>query len=104
MHQLPDDLKRQGPREISRVLQPGDRLLVVDFRRSVHGGSWSSDIHDQPAFCMKAGFSQIETGETGFRGLGFALGKISGAGAEQKREFQPLHVTHRQSPHHNVNL
>jgi ubiquinone/menaquinone biosynthesis C-methylase UbiE len=82
MHHLPDDLKRQGLREIARVLNPGGRLLVLDFRRSVHGGSWNSDIQDQPALMKEAGFSQIETGETRFRGLGFVLGRINSAGEE----------------------
>lgn len=77
MHQLPDDLKRQGLAEIARVLKPGGRLLVLDFRRSVHGGPWNSDIQDMPPLMQAAGFSLLETGETGFRGLGFALGRTA---------------------------
>jgi ubiquinone/menaquinone biosynthesis C-methylase UbiE len=83
MHQLPDDLKVQGLTEIARVLKPGGRLLVLDFRRSVHGGPWNSDIQDLPALMQETGFSQIETGEAGFRGLGFALGRTSRAGGKQ---------------------
>jgi ubiquinone/menaquinone biosynthesis C-methylase UbiE len=82
-HQLPDDLKRQGLAEIARVLKPGGRLLVLDFRRSVHGGPWNSDIQDLPALMQETGFSQLETGETGFRGLGFALVRTSRAGGKQ---------------------
>ena len=83
MHQLPDDLKLQGLTEIARVLKPGGRLLVLDFRRSVHGGPWNSDIQDLPARMQETGFSQLETGETAFRGLGFALGRTSRAGGKQ---------------------
>jgi ubiquinone/menaquinone biosynthesis C-methylase UbiE len=92
MHHLPDDLKRQGLVEIARVLKPGGRLLVVDVRRPEEHhdrpaqlvGQWNSGIQDQPALMKEAGFSQIETGETPFRGrltfregLGFALGMKS---------------------------
>jgi len=97
MHQLPDDLKRQGLVEIARVLKPGGRLLVVDTRRPgeqqgrsarlVHTGRWNSGIQDQPALMKEAGFSQIETGEmeTGESRLpeiGFALGRKILAEAE----------------------
>jgi ubiquinone/menaquinone biosynthesis C-methylase UbiE len=83
MHQLPDDLKVQGLTEIARVLKPGGCLLVLDFSRSVHGGPWNSDIQDLPALMQETGFSQLETGETGFRGLGFTLGRTSRAGGKQ---------------------
>ena len=96
MHQLPDDLKRQGLAEIARVLKPGGRLLVVDTRRPeahdgrparpVHSGPWQSGIQDQPALMQAAGFSQIErgaieTGEPRMPEIGFALGRISGVAA-----------------------
>ncbi len=83
MHQLPDDLKRQGLSEIARVLKPGGRLLVVDTKRPeegerprfVHVGPWNSGIQDQPALMQEAGFSQVETREIGLLEIGFALGR-----------------------------
>ncbi|HJZ49762.1 MAG TPA: methyltransferase domain-containing protein [Roseiflexaceae bacterium] len=92
MHQLPDDLKRQGLAEIARVLRPGGRLVVIDTRRPeeqhgrsarpIHVGPWNSGIQDQPALMQAAGFSQIEhgvidTGATRLPEIGFALGRIS---------------------------
>ena len=33
MHHLSDHLKREGLAEITRVLKPGGRLVVADFKR-----------------------------------------------------------------------
>lgn len=92
MHVLPDDLKRQGLAEIARVLKPGGRLLVVDFKRPeehqgpserpVHTGPWQSGVQDQPALLAEAGFSQIESGEmesgsTKLPEIGFAIARKS---------------------------
>jgi ubiquinone/menaquinone biosynthesis C-methylase UbiE len=70
MHHLPDDLKRQGLTEIARVLKPGGRLLIVDFKRSekhqgrhTRLGAGQMGIQDLPALMKEAGFSQIESGE-----------------------------------------
>ena len=90
MHVLPDDLKRQGLAEIARVLKPGGRLLVVDFKRPgehqepsgrpVHTGPWQSGVQDQPALMAAAGFSQIDSGEiesgsTKLPEIGFAIAR-----------------------------
>jgi ubiquinone/menaquinone biosynthesis C-methylase UbiE len=101
IHHLPEELKRQGLAEIARVLKPGGRLFILDFIRRqtqrtqsrikrhvqqrgshaflallLHAGL-ERGIEDLPPVMKEVGFSQIETGETGFRTLGFALGRIS---------------------------
>jgi ubiquinone/menaquinone biosynthesis C-methylase UbiE len=86
MHHLPDDLKRQGLVEIARVLKPGGRLLIVDAKRPssrlgrlvaalmLHSGL-KSGIQDLPPMLRAAGFIHIDTGQTGFRVLGFVRGR-----------------------------
>jgi hypothetical protein len=102
MHQVPDDVKRQGLVKIARVLKPGGRLPVVDTRRPDdphHGpvrpvepkrpvcvGTWNSGVHDQAELMRAAGFSQIESraldvGNARLPEIGFALGSIARAGA-----------------------
>jgi ubiquinone/menaquinone biosynthesis C-methylase UbiE len=70
MHHLPDSLKRQGLAEIARVLKPGGRLVIADFKRKqerqgqaarFHAGG--SDIQDLAAMVSEAGFEQLETEE-----------------------------------------
>jgi ubiquinone/menaquinone biosynthesis C-methylase UbiE len=84
MHHLPDDLKRQGLAEIARVLKPGGRLVIADFKHQkerqgqalrFHAGG--SAIQDLAALLKEAGFSQVETEEmrpprfSAFPGVGF---------------------------------
>jgi ubiquinone/menaquinone biosynthesis C-methylase UbiE len=99
MHHLPEELKRQGLAEIARVLKPGGRLLILDFqpRQTVvthkrhmqqhsnhdflahllHVGKKMGGIQNLPLVMEEVGFSEIETGGTKFRSLGFVLGRIS---------------------------
>ncbi len=84
MHHLPTPLKRQGLAEIARVLKPGGRLVIADFKRKkdragqaarFHAGG--SSMQDLAALVKDAGFSQVETEEmrlprfSAFPGAGF---------------------------------
>ena len=70
MHHLSDSLKRQGLAEIARVLKPGGRLVIADFKRPeerpvqpVRFGAGGSRIQDLAALVKDAGLSQMETEE-----------------------------------------
>lgn len=72
---VPEDLQRQGLNEIARVLKPGGRLFILN----------TGSVQSLAALMKEAGFSQVETGETKYRGIGlaqlhFAQGRIE-AGA-----------------------
>ncbi|HEX2909889.1 MAG TPA: methyltransferase domain-containing protein [Chloroflexia bacterium] len=86
MHHLGAGLKRQGLAEIARVLKPGGRVVIADFKRPQERQGQSRRFHaggsstgDLVALLKEAGFSQVETEEmapprfSAFPGAGFIL-------------------------------
>ncbi len=84
MHHLPDSIKRQGLTEIARVLKPGGRLVIADFKhkkerqgRAARFHAGGSSMQDLATIVADAGFEHLETEEmqpsrfSAFPGAGF---------------------------------
>jgi ubiquinone/menaquinone biosynthesis C-methylase UbiE len=101
MHHLPAPLKRQGLAEIARVLKPGGRLVIADFKRKqertgqaarFHAGG--SSMQDLTALVKDAGFDHLETEEmrplrfSAFPGAGFIRAYKSSDEAASKENMK----------------
>jgi ubiquinone/menaquinone biosynthesis C-methylase UbiE len=87
MHHLPGDLKAAGLAEVQRVLKPGGRLLILDFKRpngllshltlaSIVHSHMDYAVEDLSALVAAAGFANIKTGDTRFRPVGFLSARV----------------------------
>lgn len=82
MHHLPAEIKQRGLAEIARVLKPGGVLVIIDMKQArthrerlvktlmLHG-AMGNGVQHLPPLLQAAGFTQVETGDTNLRMVGY---------------------------------
>jgi demethylmenaquinone methyltransferase/2-methoxy-6-polyprenyl-1,4-benzoquinol methylase/phosphoethanolamine N-methyltransferase len=90
MHHLPQELKPRAVAEIRRVLKPGGRLVIVDFKQPssllgrlapvwlLHRSAAVHGVQELPALLKEADFGAIEIEDTGVAYLGCVHARVDG--------------------------
>jgi hypothetical protein len=80
MHMVPEDRRRLGLREASRVLRRGGRLLLIDYAgdpghrthwTARHGAHGHFDLHSLRDPLLEEGFAEVDGGPLDWLSLHF---------------------------------